>query len=53
MEWPQIIENKTQKPIEPANSSISDMYYISSYSFSNPYRQTIKDNWEIWRILLF
>jgi thiol-disulfide isomerase/thioredoxin len=28
--WPQIIENKILKPIEPANSSISDMYYIST-----------------------
>jgi thiol-disulfide isomerase/thioredoxin len=28
-EWPQIIENNNLKPIEPANSSISDMYYIS------------------------
>jgi thiol-disulfide isomerase/thioredoxin len=27
--WPQIIENNNLKPIEPANSSISDMYYIS------------------------
>jgi thiol-disulfide isomerase/thioredoxin len=28
-EWPQIIENSNLKPIEPTNSSISDMYYIS------------------------
>lgn len=29
VEWPQIIENKNLKPIEPADSSISDLYYVS------------------------
>jgi len=30
MEWPQIIENKKLMPIKPSNSSISDMYYVST-----------------------
>jgi thiol-disulfide isomerase/thioredoxin len=30
MEWPQVIENKNLQPIEPANGSISDMYYVST-----------------------
>ena len=30
MEWPQIIENKNLMPIKPSNSSISDMYYVST-----------------------
>jgi thiol-disulfide isomerase/thioredoxin len=30
MRWPQIIENKNKKPIEPATGSISDMYYVNT-----------------------